>query len=1104
MTTQSENPRFCFCPAQVKGNCTCGRVDCKCFNGFKRLRVIMASAGTGKTFQLAMRFIQLLRFGVDPAEILAVTFTKKAAGEIFDKIIGRLLELADPAGKKDAGNTCEMFSRSQFLDILRRLLEMRRELQIGTIDSFFRKLTDVYAPELGIWGGISLIDAKDRSYRRRTLRKWLRLIGDGDELAALRELLKMANRDEQKSFSATMDDLVDSCYPFFLAHENEHLKWGNIPFLFCSDQEELPRDVVTDISDRLDGAMIVIQESDEKYNKVAVRRIRTLADFCAAGAETIGRLPDDVKSLFENLVKYNPQGWENDDGKELLPAAKWTLAENIGDLVRQLFRHIRAVLTQQARTRAQAVYWLMENYNKVYHREVRAAGLLTFADIPYLLQSGSGESDFRLFFNESVNLEERLDARLNHYLFDEFQDTSDIQWNAFDNLLDELVNDRESDFRTFFCVGDIKQSIYRFRQGNPRLFGRVIDKMKTQADTLTLSRRSAPQVMELVNAVFHKPLKRIGFLESVSRLEFEEHKAYHQDMPGFAALIQFEKADRPVVQNKAEFILAALCDVRPFDRKLSVGVLMRNNQHLREFGQVLQELIREKNLPFTVSVDGTLSVLESVAVEMFLQLLTLSSHPADKSAHTFLRFAQWGMERLSWKKWGSSLRLGETCDADALSQALRHLVNADGIVGLADRFLAGFGEFFSDFDRRRFEALREMAEDFSGAPDDFREQLQWQQDEEKSLAGSIQLMTIHKSKGLEFDLVFLPEFDSRHGGANIVPEIDIPDVRQSDAKPAWIGYLPDKAIASTLPGAAEYFAAREEEEEYDIGCTVYVALTRAKRALYLLFATPGKDSQQPEASIVAALAKDDDAAHRAKRDFAERFSFPDAESFNVRYAAGRSDFFTDIPDREEAVAPIVARDPQKVSVDSHRIGFARPSTAHGGGNKRQIENCFVPARGAETGTLVHALFEKIDFLDEKFDAEKFLAANFPDGDAKVRELFLASLAKPEIFNALKRPAPDIVLWREKDFLHRTAEGIVSGTFDRVVLICENTRIVRAEILDYKSDHLTSPEDFLERHAAQLEIYRNALAAMTHLEPDRINCTLLALRLGKAVSVPIPR
>ena len=1104
MTMKSEKNRFCFCPAQVRANCTCSRCNCLCFNGFKRLRVIMASAGTGKTFQLAMRFIQLLCFGVDPSEILAVTFTKKAAGEIFDKIIGRLLELADASGKSEPCNICENFSRAQFLDILHRLLEMRRELQIGTIDSFFRKLTDVYAPELGIWGGISLIDAKDRSYRRRTLRKWLRQIGGGAELSALRELLKMANRDEQKSFSATMDELVDCCYPFFLSHETDHLIWGKVPFLFGGDQEELPQDAVTELAGRLDAAMEVFKESEEKCDAVAVRRLQELAKFCASGAETIGRLPDDVKSLFQNLAKYNLPGWEKDSGKDLLVARKWGLTGNIGNLVRQLFCHIRAILMRQSRKRSNAVYQLMASYDRIYHREVRAAGLLTFADIPYLLQSGGGEAGFQLFANDSVNLEERLDARLNHYLFDEFQDTSDIQWNAFDNLLDELVNDRESDFRTFFCVGDIKQSIYRFRQGNPRLFDRVIGKMKTEADTLTLSRRSAPQVMELVNRVFVSPEGGRGFLHALPRLKFEKHEAYHQDMPGFAALIQFEKADRSdrCEKAKADFILSVLCDVRPFDKNLSVGILMRNNRHLREFAQVLQESIRERALPFTVSVDGTLSVLESTAVEIFLQLLTLASHPADRSARTFLHLAQWGNEALSWEQWGKCLHLGNIGDADALSQALRHIINADGIIELADRFQASFGSSFGDFDRKRFDALRKMANSFSGAIDDFREQLQWQEDEEKSLAGTIQLMTIHKSKGLEFDLVFLPEFDSRHRNVSLVPETDIPDVRQIDAKRRWIGYLPDESVASSLPDAAAYFAAREKEEQYDDCCTVYVALTRAKRGLYLLFATPGKNSQQPEAALVEALATDDMAAHRAKHDFAERLPLPDPACYNVRYAAGQSDFYTAIPDREETLSLVVARDPEKISVVSRRLDFARPSAAHG--VRVFSENCFEPAHGAETGTLIHALFEKIDFIGEDFDAGIFLAGNFAGGDGEAGNLFISSLASPEIRNALKRPAPDVILWREKNFLHHTATGVVSGTFDRVVLIRENGKIVRAEILDYKSDRLTAPEDFLARHAAQLEIYRAALAAMTHLEPCRIACTLLALRLGKAVSVPLAR
>ncbi len=1066
----------------------------------------MASAGTGKTFQLAMRFIQLLRFGADPSEILAVTFTKKAAGEIFDKIINRLLELAEAGENAASFNTCEAFERSQFLELLRRLLETRRELQIGTIDSFFRKLTDVYAPELGIWGGITLIDAHDSRYRRRALRNWLREINAGNELDALRELLKMANRDEQKSFSQTMDELVNECHPFFLAHASENLEWGRIPFLFGSDGEELTSSVATGFASRLDDAMEVLLASEEKHEEVSVRRMKELAKLCLVCNGAIGRLPKDVRDLFQNLADKNGTAWETAYGTELVAGRNWKLAANISDLVRRLFCHVRAILARQARVRSNAVYQLMANYDAVYHREVRAAGLLTFADIPYLLQTRRGESTFRLFANDRVNLEERLDAQLNHYLFDEFQDTSDLQWNAFDNLLDELVNDPDGRFRTFFCVGDIKQSIYRFRQGNPRLFGRVIAKTKTPPETLTLSRRSAPQVMALVNRLFDAPKTHRGFLSAVSRLNFATHAAYNP-APGFAALIEFLKCDRydDCLVDKADFILQAMLAVQPFQRGLSVGILMRNNSHLREFAQILQTLIKERHLDLSLSIDGTLSVLESPAVELFLQLLILSRHPGDESARVWLSLAHFGGAPLSWKAWGEALALGEIDDASALSRAVRHALDRDGISGVADRFAAGFGKHFTEFDRRMFEVLRQMAAEFSGDPDDFRDRLQWQQAEEKSLAGTIQLMTIHKSKGLEFDLVFVVEFDSPHSGAKFVPEVDVPDAHDPEAVPKWIGYLPDEAVAKSLPGGAKFFADREEEENYDDSCTVYVALTRAKKALYLLFAEAGKSSTQPEAAIIEALASDDATAQRAQYDFRTQMALLHPESVCVRFAAGNSDFFTGIAPEKISGAATLARDVGALKVVSRRTPFARPSAVHGG-VARGIENCFDAAHGAETGTLIHALFEKIAFLDDDFDAEKFLAENSGNAPlpSEVRTLFCDALAEVEIADALKTPAPEVELWREKDFLHQTAKGVVSGTFDRVVLIREKGKIVRAEILDYKSDHLATEAEFLERHATQLQIYREALAAMTKLEPAKICCALLALRLGKKISVPLDR
>lgn len=99
----------------------------------------------------------------------------------------------------------------------------------------------------------------------------------------------------------------------------------------------------------------------------------------------------------------------------------------------------------------------------------------------------------------------RLDCRLDHWLIDEFQDTSDVQWSVLQNLVDEVIQDPDRQ-RTFFCVGDVKQAIYGWRGGNPYLFRRIREQYGDviQEESLDQSFRSCPPIIHTINRVFSK------------------------------------------------------------------------------------------------------------------------------------------------------------------------------------------------------------------------------------------------------------------------------------------------------------------------------------------------------------------------------------------------------------------------------------------------------------------------------------------------------------------------------------------------------------------------------------------------------------------------
>ena len=188
---------------------------------------IMASAGTGKTFSLAMRYISLLQLGAKPEEIVAMTFSNKAAGEIFDKIIQELLfmcrrpeELATRIGNDliPEGTTPDDLFR-----ILQQILSMPQKLHIETIDSFFFKIINVFPLECGITGPITMLNEADDEQRIRTILTLLRDSSE-DERRVLIEIIKQYSMEKEiATLCATADNTVKNYYSAYQKYPEKEL-----------------------------------------------------------------------------------------------------------------------------------------------------------------------------------------------------------------------------------------------------------------------------------------------------------------------------------------------------------------------------------------------------------------------------------------------------------------------------------------------------------------------------------------------------------------------------------------------------------------------------------------------------------------------------------------------------------------------------------------------------------------------------------------------------------------------------------------------------------------------------------------------------------------
>jgi ATP-dependent exoDNAse (exonuclease V) beta subunit len=368
--------------------------------------------------------------------------------------------------------------------------------------------------------------------------------------------------------------------------------------------------------------------------------------------------------------------------------------------IRRAFRHIRALEFLRARKKTRAVFGMMQLFDRIYDTKVRSTGNLTFSDLPYLLCHRDPETREAILGNADRVMEARLDNEISHYMFDEFQDTSDIQYLAFDGMIRELAAGESERFRSFFCVGDIKQSIYQWRDGNPGLFAYLQHLLAPAAaqkgydpgDSLTLSYRTSWYVLETVNRIFAPGYDGDSpfFADAVEKMKFETHRA-GKDMEGFAALIECPKeSSRDTVNavGKAKTIFEIIRRINPLKKALSVGILVQKNDTVETFAEELRDLARRAQWDLPVSADGKVTISDSMAFNLFRFMLIMAEHPQDKLAREFIETVTFetrestpGEPDAAWilKK----MRFQE--DAD-LRDALREELFRSGIAGIARRF----------------------------------------------------------------------------------------------------------------------------------------------------------------------------------------------------------------------------------------------------------------------------------------------------------------------------------------------------------------------------------------------------------------------------------
>jgi len=699
---------------------------------FKPYLALSAAAGSGKTFALSARYISLLFMGESPGSILAATFTNKAAAEMRQRVVDSLRYLGENEAFLDAIAVQTGMSKEQLFarqpEVLARFLSTPSH--IVTLDSFFASILRAASLEIGLEPDFVTKEESEDTLERYFLEE---LKGEG----MLSTLVRLALDIEDKRF-ARIFDLMEHFYKVDPLLPNIPEEEGSVAQI--EKEVEALRLTMIELLKENDASQRAIDQFKTKRIK-----------------ELFG------KKLFE---------------KESLGAHSWFKKVATPE-IEQCFTRLKTALLLWVKRKEQVVLHALlgvyDHYKNALITHAKASGVLTFDDLSYFT--------YRLLY-ESISKEFlyfKIDAKFKHILLDEFQDTSTLQFLLLKPLIDEIFAGKgQSELRSFFYVGDTKQSLYRFRGGVEELFDKVAEHYGVEIEQMDTNYRSSRHVVEQVNRWFTGVMP--GFVPQKSRDGAQE---------GYVEVVESEEILQEAV-TQAKRLIASGIDTD------DIAFLVSTNKD----GQALQELCTKEGMDTVLKTSSSLRYHPKIAALVAMVSYLFGGARIDAEAML--------------------LRVGKRFEEVDLSWFSVFM----SPLQVVDRLVREFGYFDRDPNILK---LLEFAAAFSAIPTFLDEFAQSNIAVASHTVHGAKIMTVHGSKGLEFEHVIVLDRLTR---AN------------SDTSPLIFHYndaLFIEKIFYRTSGRehfdsvyAEVMHARKSAAVKDRMNVLYVALTRAAEGMIIL------------------------------------------------------------------------------------------------------------------------------------------------------------------------------------------------------------------------------------------------------------------------------
>lgn len=817
-----------------------------------QFQVYNASAGSGKTFTLVKEYLKILLRTTDVfrfQNILAITFTNKAAAEMKERVLNCLQDFSE--GKENAmlqiiAQEVELSDDTlsqRATKVLDSVLQNYSAFNITTIDSFTHRIIRSFAFDLGLSLNFE-VEMDPSVLLDEAVDVLISKIGQDKGLTEVLIAYSLDKADDDKSWDISRD-LKD--FSRILLNENHFKQLKSLKGKTVEDFKKLKAELVKEINQLKDkfgeigkeGLEIIenegLEHKDFYYSMLPKHFLYLSTDINKAGFF-------DQNKLKERIEENNFYSKSKSD---------------------EIKNSIESILP-----RLLDLYLVSEKlYQKYVLNNLVLKSLVPLAVLNHInetLEEIKEQNNIRLNaeFNQLISEEiknelapfiyERIGEKFRYYFIDEMQDTSELQWKNLIPLIENALSSEEQDGErgSLMLVGDAKQAIYRWRGGKAEQFIELSAKEAELKDftvvreikNLDTNYRSNSEIIAFNNQFFTYVSSFLGnedykkmYVSGNNQLTSKESIGYVE-----VSLLNIDKNDlekETIYPKKVHSIIENL-DLN-FDRK-DVCVLVRTKKQ----GIAVSDYLTQNNIPIISS--ETLLLKNNETIEFLIHIFTMIYNPSDEKAIVnalyFLgskfddscnlhEFLSGHVKKASTEIFKMFSNIGFDFDEKEFMKlpfydGVEYILRSFKLMDVPNLYVQSFLDFVLEYEQKRGQGLNDFLEYWERKKETLSVVLPEGQN-------AVQVMTIHKAKGLEFPVVIFPyDLDIYREQKPKIWYENLSDEYGFNIDSSLLDY--SKKISYISSYGAALYNQRKEEVQLDNLNLLYVALTRPVEQLYII------------------------------------------------------------------------------------------------------------------------------------------------------------------------------------------------------------------------------------------------------------------------------